>query len=764
MAHVSEPSSYHAHVLPCPTIGETLIKPIRSRTVSTPIAVLIPELLTQIFEHVASDQPPHRDWTRQVNLGWIHSTTHVCHYWRQVALAHPMLWTNIAFNIGSKWAEEMVSRSKTAPLYLTWKPQDFSLSRSVVERVVTAELTRTRELDILAAMLLDDLFQSLLSLPAPMLEVVRLHTNDFNGTNTRTPIHRQIPPAFFQGKAPRLRELSLTNIGSSWTSLPTIALRSLSISFLTDQPHTIPMPPHALDQFIDFLESTPTLEEFVLRQGLPYNSSLPQSGDRVVRLPHLKRIDLMGPCLAIANVLRHIDTNTLLELHLGLLRNNHPRHTFPDHGFLIPPHIYPVLDVLVVYDRPERGSSLQDFVIAHPAPNLSKLELGSDRRRLLSSAEAIPASHALPKFVGNRAPKLQHLNLRGFAFSLDSLPVASLTHLRLVLPNNTWPLLTADRLLDRLESTPTLQVLSLAYCLPPHTIGSTPHTSDRMVSLPDLEMLTLFGKDCDVAAITRHIDLPVKAKLNITSIVLQDPTGDKVQPLATFPFSESIPAQSFVCSLKLWPDHPKSGHLLEVRGYRREHLIETLALRDQLECDRDPDVRIALRVPVAPSSLLQNIQMWSPAVQFEAVVVCIPHSRGRWNLAAQDWRDVFRQFRAVQHAEIQIYRSASNPDTRTDIFNLLRGLAVARNAQKEDEDAILPNLKSVQFSYHGYLLGAVGERLRTLLISVLTRWRGSGVRLHSLFVDSFDSATDCSSSLDIFTKIADKIYWDSLRH
>ncbi|KAI0059864.1 hypothetical protein BV25DRAFT_1787573, partial [Artomyces pyxidatus] len=79
------------------------------------------ELLVRIFHFlIHSSSPPPDFWQRKISPEWISSTTHICRYWRQVALASPALWTDIAFDLGPRWLEEMVARSKAAPLSLSY--------------------------------------------------------------------------------------------------------------------------------------------------------------------------------------------------------------------------------------------------------------------------------------------------------------------------------------------------------------------------------------------------------------------------------------------------------------------------------------------------------------------------------------------------------------------------------------------------------------------------------------------------------------------
>ncbi|KAI0002597.1 hypothetical protein BJV74DRAFT_759338, partial [Russula compacta] len=89
------------------------------------IGGLPPEILSCIFSFHAINQPVAKDpiyyfdsfpsTPTQVKLGWI-TVTHVCRHWRQVALSNPNLWRTIVFDLGAEWAEEMLTRSKAAPI------------------------------------------------------------------------------------------------------------------------------------------------------------------------------------------------------------------------------------------------------------------------------------------------------------------------------------------------------------------------------------------------------------------------------------------------------------------------------------------------------------------------------------------------------------------------------------------------------------------------------------------------------------------------
>ncbi|KAI0319599.1 hypothetical protein OF83DRAFT_1023666, partial [Amylostereum chailletii] len=48
-------------------------------------------------------------------LGWI-KATHVAHFWREVALANPILWSDVTFGLGPEWTQELLRRSGSCPI------------------------------------------------------------------------------------------------------------------------------------------------------------------------------------------------------------------------------------------------------------------------------------------------------------------------------------------------------------------------------------------------------------------------------------------------------------------------------------------------------------------------------------------------------------------------------------------------------------------------------------------------------------------------
>ncbi|KAI0059863.1 hypothetical protein BV25DRAFT_1036295 [Artomyces pyxidatus] len=193
-----------------------------------------------------------------------------------------------------------------------------------------------------------------------------------------------------------------------------------------------------------------------------------------------------------------------------------------------------------------------------------------------------------------------------------------MTDLNLRFPQNSSSRFTLEKLLDRLAATPTLKVLNLQCFFLPCLVGSAAGTSDRIVSLPNLKKLAIYGTVRDAATIIQHVDMPLEANLRIFCTSL----GVKCEPPLTFPFSAITPARSYTCSLDMPP--ALAGHSLAVRGYMRPRIHRTLPWPEDLIDDRwwgGYDINVELHIPVNHRPLLRGI--FSPSIRLEALVVWI---------------------------------------------------------------------------------------------------------------------------------------------
>lgn len=142
--------------------------------------------------------------------------THVCRYWREVALNCSALWTRINF-MSVKCAQEMLTRAKDAPLKVFATLEDHWQQPTVPIKaihVALQQLSRIKELEITHnGKDLNALVQTMAS-PAPLLERMSLQaTTSGRGLEYLT-------ESAFAGIAPRLRFLSLTQCSLAKWDLP----------------------------------------------------------------------------------------------------------------------------------------------------------------------------------------------------------------------------------------------------------------------------------------------------------------------------------------------------------------------------------------------------------------------------------------------------------------------------------------------------------------------------------------------------------------
>lgn len=278
-----------------------------------PISLLPPELLLHIFSFLTHiDKPyasPPSKWPPvPPTLGWILSTTHVCHHWRHVALAHSPLWTDICTSLSASWAEEMFNRSRGAAVSLSWTVSQGSfLPLDDYLSVRLSEASAFAKIRVLKFAGDASMPANLLVHPVPELKELSLHNSlDFV----------DLPVDLFSGVAPRLRSVSLLNCSISW-GLPilhnltqlTISLPACTPVFPSDTPvykNEDVHPGHT--QLLTFLRSAKALETLCLTHALPLaKTSLPSGeGSLPVPLPRLKTLELTGRVVDCSRLLKCI--------------------------------------------------------------------------------------------------------------------------------------------------------------------------------------------------------------------------------------------------------------------------------------------------------------------------------------------------------------------------------------------------------------------------------------------------------------------------
>ncbi|KAI0058021.1 hypothetical protein BV25DRAFT_1326016 [Artomyces pyxidatus] len=243
------------------------------RNSCAPINRLPAEVLARIFSYAAA--PGARQKTMasghgsptQHDLGWIRHTF-VCRKWRHVALDHATLWVNVDFALGYRWATEMISRAKSAPLIV-----DRLVKRSpwqadlIVENIPRIAVLRL-ETEV------GDVFDTIidgLSVPVPLLKVLCIKRGDDF-------VH--FPDNFLGDHAPNLHTLEVRNpFNFPWSS----SIFQNLVSFQLIHPSR---PRLSLDELFSALSSMPRLERLVLQNCLRHNPT--DYPDITIKLPCLR--------------------------------------------------------------------------------------------------------------------------------------------------------------------------------------------------------------------------------------------------------------------------------------------------------------------------------------------------------------------------------------------------------------------------------------------------------------------------------------------
>ncbi|KAH9957779.1 hypothetical protein BC827DRAFT_1223123, partial [Russula dissimulans] len=247
----------------------------------------------------------------QLALGWI-TVTHVSHHWRQVALSNPNLWVDIAFDLGTEWAEEMLERSKPAPISyyrgLSSRPREKVSKEKVLDEGATLRkhLSQVRRLKVSGGLDFCAAAFRALTLPVPHLESLELvwETAECRG------LCHIFPSDLFSRQAPKLRYLTLVGCSIPWDSylLRDLTLLEIHIPppsafprpFVVDATEALTIP--SMDQLLSILEAMPSLQVLTLGNCLP----CPDFTNRVVTLQYLTKLSLEGLLSQVVAVLNQV--------------------------------------------------------------------------------------------------------------------------------------------------------------------------------------------------------------------------------------------------------------------------------------------------------------------------------------------------------------------------------------------------------------------------------------------------------------------------
>ena len=311
-----------------------------SRYGFTPISLLPPEVLARVFHFLLLEEPP---FPIERDLGW-RRATHVCRFWRQVALDDSSLWGTISgITTNAELISEMLARSRDAPLDIDLNLNlHFDIHGALYEALYRKvlllfppHLPRTRKLQLhnLSASNFD-IIQSIYSREAPALEHFEI---GFSNTSPGSPVvfHDLGDTTLFKARAPRLRTLLLSHVLITWSLIPLGQLTQLKIvPFELVSTDYIPPAVELGDvkQFIDLLVNCPALETLALGHCLPSQLSQLSHG-QTIHLSRLSRLCLAGSSSRVMNLMEMLDLPSLKMLHLHCISENTLTH---DDHLLLP--------------------------------------------------------------------------------------------------------------------------------------------------------------------------------------------------------------------------------------------------------------------------------------------------------------------------------------------------------------------------------------------------------------------------------------------
>ncbi|KAF8486832.1 hypothetical protein DFH94DRAFT_3537 [Russula ochroleuca] len=300
-------------------VDEQLLRSLLTcRNTLAPISLLPPEALARVFRFLALEEQ---------NPGWIRAT-HVCRFWREVALGDSSLWATISgIPTNTEWIPEMLARARNAPLDI-----DIDIgvtSNPEVLLVFPPHLSHTRELRLYSLSILhSDSVRAIYSREAPALEHFELGVSE-----TSLIIFRDLGgTTLFKGQAPRLRTLFLSQVLIPWSLIPRGQLTQLTLSLLKEI-SIFDVPSHRnLYQLIDLLVHSPELEVLVLGCCLPPQLTQNPHGP-TIHLPRLSSLCLAGSSSRITNLMKMLKVPSSTMLHFHCVSENTPTH---HDGLLLP--------------------------------------------------------------------------------------------------------------------------------------------------------------------------------------------------------------------------------------------------------------------------------------------------------------------------------------------------------------------------------------------------------------------------------------------
>ncbi|CAL1698645.1 unnamed protein product [Somion occarium] len=255
------------------------------------ISSLPPELLIEIFLcHIDLLLKSFHEWDSRPAFWFV--VTHVCRYWRDLALACPQLWTLIFARDRLECISAVLERSGDMPLDVHHSDSDKSCLHATLEalhriRTLIVHLTDNQYTE----------FMHILPRPAPLLR--RLSINTYM---IQTDPPRAEHVLSFLNDVPALQDLSTNLYFNEFRHLLPPSLTRLEI----------PIAPGFMSQVLECLFSLPLLNDLLLRMGDSFDATY---NGRPVSLSHLRRLEISGSSVNLVHILSHLEFPSYISIH-----------------------------------------------------------------------------------------------------------------------------------------------------------------------------------------------------------------------------------------------------------------------------------------------------------------------------------------------------------------------------------------------------------------------------------------------------------------
>lgn len=277
----------------------------------TLIARLPPEVLTEVLVHFVSAESKISRYDNHRPYAWLR-ITHVCRYWRDVALSSPRVWSTIVVT-GSSCVNEMLARSKKVPLEVY---AGTSISRVGMKeniRTVLQQMDRIRRLELHYSPYLtpDDIPSA-----APLLKTLVIKGVDQTGMSSPT---TSFLKTFEDCDIPGLECLEIVFSKMLWTSpLLRPTLTSLVFGYSRDAVINASLP-----SILKALEGMPLLQHLDLQNVLPRVNQPHEVAviTRIVTLDRLSDLRITDWGLSCVQLVGHLSfpSSTTLAFDCDLL-------------------------------------------------------------------------------------------------------------------------------------------------------------------------------------------------------------------------------------------------------------------------------------------------------------------------------------------------------------------------------------------------------------------------------------------------------------